>query len=158
MRFNRSPSHALIPMADEASFVDPTELPDVTNTELPVGVTKRDVRAATESMYVDLEDRANTTDVTVRGADGMAVVHSEDGTPHVADYSSVAGDCADMRYNDPHGGCKHIRRAQMATGEKPVPACISPAELDPKLHRRLGLDSEPAYRASIKDLLGIDDS
>ncbi len=142
-------------MADGVSFVDPSELSDVTNPELPLGVTKRDVRAATESMYVDLEDRADTTEITVEEADEMAIVHSEDGTPHVVNYGGVAGDCPDMQYNEPNGGCKHIRRAQMATGEKPVPKCISPADLDPRLLRRIRLDSEPAYRTSIKDVFDI---
>jgi hypothetical protein len=57
------------------------------------------------------------------GAPGLFVVigQNENGE-YLVDTRTGSCECADAEYRDPEGGCKHVRRCRIATGENPVPA------------------------------------
>jgi hypothetical protein len=81
-----------------------------TDTELDA----RDVRALTERMSV-LDDVG-----PARGADGIFRVVSQSGSTYTVDLQLGACSCPDSERRNPDGGCKHVRRAAFATGERGV--------------------------------------
>ena len=87
-------------------------------------VDTRDVRAATQYLY------------TVPYAPKMYEVYSENGTRYVVDIESKACTCKDHQYRNPTGGCKHVRRVELALGVRELPDSVSPEDVDPLLAER----------------------
>jgi len=57
------------------------------------------------------------------GAPDLFIVVGENGNgEYLVDLRTESCECADAEYRDPAGGCKHVRRCRIATGESPVPA------------------------------------
>jgi hypothetical protein len=57
------------------------------------------------------------------GAPDLFVVIGENGRgEYLVDTRTESCECKDAKYRDPEGGCKHLRRCRIATGETPVPA------------------------------------
>jgi len=57
------------------------------------------------------------------GAPGLFVVVGEnENGEYLVDTRTQSCECKDAKYRDPEGGCKHLRRCQIAQGETPVPA------------------------------------
>jgi hypothetical protein len=57
------------------------------------------------------------------GAPGLFVVIGENcNGEYLVDTRTESCTCKDAKYRDPEGGCKHLRRCQIATGKSPVPA------------------------------------
>lgn len=69
------------------------------------------------------------------GATGMATVFSESGTPYVVDVSLGACGCPDKQYNlGPDQECKHVKRAKIALGDRPIPSeIVDHLNVDPML-------------------------
>jgi hypothetical protein len=80
--------------------------------------TDRDVRALTEYI-IPLEEIGR-----VKDADGLFLVVGESGKEYTVDVWNRACDCPDMEYNNPDGGCKHIRRCEFESGIRPIPTAI----------------------------------
>jgi hypothetical protein len=87
----------------------------------------------------DRTRRALTETLTVLTPDGTPVenpdrtsfsVTSASGATYTVDLASGDCECADAEYRAPAGGCKHVRRARLATGREPVPATV---DTDPSL-------------------------
>ncbi len=58
-----------------------------------------------------------------QGAPDLFVVVGENGRgEYLVDTRTESCECKDAEYRDPEGGCKHLRRCRIATGETPVPA------------------------------------
>jgi len=105
-----------IPSSDKADGTDGS-------TELD----KRDVRALTEVHSV-LDDVGRARD-----APDLYLVVSGSGSEYMVDLRTESCECADARHRDPDGGCKHVRRAQFATGARDVPAWVDTDGLDDQL-------------------------
>jgi len=88
---------------------------------------KRDVRALVEKMTVLADVGA------ARGADEMFVVTTESGSSYTVDLRIGACGCPDAEHRDPEGGCKHVRRAQFATGTRAIPSWVELDVVDPQL-------------------------
>jgi len=57
------------------------------------------------------------------GAPDLFIVVGENcNGEYLVDLRTESCECADAEYRDPAGGCKHLRRCRIATGESPVPA------------------------------------
>jgi len=57
------------------------------------------------------------------GAPGLFVVIGQNGNgEYLVDTRTGSCECPDAEYRDPEGGCKHLRRCRIATGDTPVPA------------------------------------
>jgi hypothetical protein len=81
----------------------------------------------------DRTQRALTETLTVLTPDGTPVenpnrttfsVTSASGATYQVDLVTGDCDCADAEYRAPSGGCKHVRRARLATGREVVPAAV----------------------------------
>lgn len=60
-----------------------------------------------------------------RDAPGLFVVIGEnENGEYLVDSRTDSCDCDDMRYRDPDGGCKHLRRVRVLTGERPIPTWV----------------------------------
>lgn len=94
---------------------------------------QRDVRALTEPMDVYANDPAATGDFEV------AVYHR--GERRIVNVDVGFCTCEDAHYRDAH--CKHLRRAEFATGAREVPPGVNRAALDASLRDRLA-DSQEA--------------
>jgi len=80
-------------------------------------IETRTERALTECMTV-LPDHGRA-----QGAPGLFVVVGEnENGQYLVDSQTGSCECKDAKYRDPDGGCKHLRRVRIATGEIPVPA------------------------------------
>ena len=80
-------------------------------------IESRTKRALEECMTV-LPDHGRAS-----GASGLFIVVGENGNgEYLVDTRTQSCECKDARYRDPDGGCKHLRRVRIATGEIPVPA------------------------------------
>jgi len=77
-----------------------------------------DIRAATEAMVV------------VQEAPALYDVYSGTTQTYTVDLLEPACECPAFRYHD--GECKHIRRVQMATGQREIPTGV---RIDPTLER-----------------------
>jgi len=101
----------------------------------------RDVRALAECMTV-LPDAAD-----IAGAPGMFQVVGENGGTYTVDIQTGACTCADAEYNlptdDGRETCKHVARAEFATGERTVPAWVDADAVDDKLGEHV--DDGPAF-------------
>jgi hypothetical protein len=75
------------------------------------GIDKRTIRAATESMSIDRH----------AGDTGEFDVYSESGSVYRVDLIAGSCSCPDDEHNAPAGGCKHLRRVEMETGQRSVP-------------------------------------
>lgn len=84
---------------------------NTTTAEESNGIEKRTKRAATESMSLD----------RYAGNAGEYDVHSESGSVYRVDLIAGSCSCPDDEHNAPAGGCKHVRRVEIATGQRPVP-------------------------------------
>jgi len=76
------------------------------------GLEERTVKAATEYLTVHGTGIARDTP-------GLYKVTSQSGSEYTVDLYQGACDCPDHEYRDVR--CKHIRRAEMAVGERPIP-------------------------------------
>jgi len=85
----------------------------------------RDVRALTEVHSV-LDDVGR-----VRDAPDLYLVVSGSGSEYMVDLRTESCECADARHRDVT--CKHIRRAQFATGQREIPAWVDTDALDGQL-------------------------
>jgi len=80
-------------------------------------IDSRTKRALDECMTV-LPDHGRAD-----GAPGLFVVIGENERgEYLVDLRTESCECKDAKYRDPEGGCKHLRRCRIATGETPVPA------------------------------------
>lgn len=79
---------------------------------------ERDVRALTEYLTV-LEDIDRA-----RGAEDVYLVVSQSGSEYLVDLRFKSCECPDSTHRNPEGGCKHVRRAEIATGQRPLPAWV----------------------------------
>lgn len=69
-----------------------------------------------------------------KDAPGLAIVTSESGSSYTVDMDTGTCGCPDSEHRDPAGGCKHVRRARIATGRRPVPAeFVEACDVDPDL-------------------------
>ena len=89
----------------------------------------RDQRAAEQSMVVE------------EIGDRLFRVHSGTESAYVVDLEYPPScECADFRYRQPEGGCKHLRRVGQTTGELDVPGV---RRVDPTLpHQRARFTDE----------------
>jgi hypothetical protein len=86
-----------------------------------------------EQSVDDRTRRAVAETLTVLTPDGTPVedpdricfsVTSASGATYIVNLASDDCDCADAEYRAPAGGCKHVRRARLATGRDAVPATV----------------------------------
>jgi hypothetical protein len=96
-------------------------------------VDDRDVRAATEYLYV------------LPFGPAMYEVYSEDGEQYRVDLRIGGCTCSDWRFREPDEGCKHVRRVLMALGERDLPESVAPGEVDRMLAER------PAVTEQLED-------
>lgn len=101
----------------------------------------REPRSADEPTEVestDVDDRTQRvhteyTNVLPEGVELFTVVgenHPErDQGAYTVDLRLGRCSCADSKYREPVGACKHVRRVEFATGPKPVPAGVSPGDV-----------------------------
>lgn len=103
-------------------------------SDAPTGVRQRPraedipqpmVRALTERMTVCSEIGM------ARGAPAMHVVTSASGSTYHVDVRAGACDCPDRRHRDRK--CKHLWRAELATGETIIPGWVDVEEIDATL-------------------------
>lgn len=85
----------------------------------------RDARALTEYMTV-LSDVGEA-----RNAPGMVSVTTESGSEYLVDVRHESCSCPDAEHRDVK--CKHIRRAEFATGQRPIPTWADTDAIDPRL-------------------------
>jgi hypothetical protein len=64
------------------------------------------------------------------GADGLLLVVSHTGNQYLVDTVGGVCECPDMEYRDPDGGCKHVRRAEYATGRTAIPSWVDTDAVD----------------------------
>lgn len=98
----------------------------------------------------DRDYRALTECMTVLPQDGdVYEVISESGASYCVDTRVARCSCPDHKHRDTH--CKHIRRATIASGQRPVPSSIDRDEIDELLgeccdsspyHSRAGTSSD----------------
>lgn len=100
------------------------------------GPVPRDRRAATEYLYV------------LPIAPGMYEVYAESGTAYTVDLLEGRCTCKDHEYRGVD--CKHIRRVELALGERDLPRGIDRDALDPLLAER------PAVQAQLQERGGAD--
>jgi len=55
-------------------------------------------------------------------AELFVVIGENENGQYLVDTRAGSCECKDAKYRDPEGGCKHLRRCRIATGESPVPA------------------------------------
>ncbi|WP_224268895.1 SWIM zinc finger family protein [Haloprofundus salinisoli] len=80
------------------------DVPDTTAESTPDPVDERDVRALTETMFVDRE------------APDFYRVRTGSGDEYVVDTREPACTCPDFQYRDVR--CKHVRRVQFEVGDR----------------------------------------
>lgn len=90
----------------------------------------RDVRAATEYMYV------------VPFGPAMYEVYSEAGEAYRVDLRLGGCTCPDAQYRGEDVTCKHERRVLMALGEREIPDCVGREDVDRLLAERPAVDLE----------------
>ena len=88
------------------------------------GIAPRTARAAMCALCVDEQ-------ATEEGS-GEFIVHSASGDAHLVDLPAEHCSCKDMEYNEPAGGCYHLRRVRMALGIMEVPEELAD-DVDPCL-------------------------
>jgi hypothetical protein len=89
------------------------------NTEIDAltGAKRRSMRARIQQMVVIPQVDPNGNCI------GLYDVHSlESGEVYTVVLDLSQCSCEDMQYNDPDGGCKHIKRVAMAITETDLPA------------------------------------
>jgi hypothetical protein len=100
---------------------------------MSTNVSQRENAADSEAQTVDSRtERALSECMTVlsdhglaRDAPGLFVVIGEnENGEYLVDSRTGSCDCDDMRYRDPDGGCKHLRRVAVLTGDRPIPTWI----------------------------------
>lgn len=96
-----------------------------------------DFRAVTEYLTV-LDDG----DVRARSAPGLYTVDSESGSQYLVDIEQEACECRDFEYRGDERPCKHIRRAQFATGRREIPDWIDEDDIDPQLGMHVDEEEE----------------
>lgn len=102
-------------------------------------IDERDRRALEQYLSV-LDDLGRA-----RGADDLYMVVSESGSEYLVDVRGAGScECPDATYRDVT--CKHQRRVKFATGLRPVPAGIDPADVDDQLG--VHVDGEPEFAAA----------
>jgi len=107
------------------------------------------VRALTEAMTV-LPDEGRAD-----GADGLLLVVSHTGNSYLVDTVMGACECPDAEYRDPDGGCKHVRRAEYATGRAAIPSWVNPDAVDGCLG--VATDDGPRFAVTDGGVIEADD-
>lgn len=92
------------------------------------GIEKRTIRAAVESMSLDRH----------AGKAGEYDVYSESGSVYRVDLIGGSCSCPDEEHNAPAGGCKHYRRVEMETGQRPVPELGRETDVEMMIDARAG--------------------
>jgi len=101
--------------------------PEPASKTEPEAMSVNTTRPQESDGSIDLDDRdarALTEFMTVlpEGGDVFAVIGENENGEYLADTRTGSCECKDAKYRDPEGGCKHVRRCRIATGENPVPA------------------------------------
>jgi len=124
-------------MAIGAKTAYDADLEDDSRPEREDGcIDERDRRALEQYLSV-LDDIGRA-----RGADDLYMVVSESGSEYLVDIRGAGScECPDATYRDVT--CKHQRRVKFATGLRPVPAGIDPADVDDQLGEHV--DGEPEF-------------
>jgi hypothetical protein len=87
----------------------------------------RDVRALTECM-------STLSDIEwIADAEGLYLVVSQSGRSYTVEVETSACTCDDAFYRQPTGGCKHVRRAEFATGRRSIPEWVNRDAVDEQL-------------------------
>ncbi|WP_224449588.1 SWIM zinc finger family protein [Haloprofundus salilacus] len=87
-----------------------SDTPDAITESTTTSVDERDVRALTETMFVDRE------------APDFYRVRTQSGDEYVVDTREPACTCPDFQYRDVR--CKHVRRVQFEVGERDPDAVV----------------------------------
>lgn len=105
-----------------------------------IDLEPRTVRALTEKMTVCEDVRR------ARDADGLYLAVTQSGREYLVDTHTGACECPDAEHRQPDWGCKHVRRAALATGKRAVPAWIDYDAVDDRFgeHVTLTADSDGA--------------
>ena len=98
------------------------------------GAEKRTIRALHEPLAV------------VEQAPGLFTVYSHEGTPYTVDPDTESCTCPDAEYNDPLGGCKHVRVVSFWVGERELPHFVDREALGFHLRRYLDELDEELWR------------
>jgi hypothetical protein len=94
----------------------------------PHDLPKRAVRALTEKMTV-LPDTGR-----VKNADDLYLIVSGSGSEYLVDAREGRCDCPDAQHNlDADDRCKHERRVEYATGQRPIQTWVNVNAIDPQL-------------------------
>ena len=102
-------------------------------------IDERDRRALEQYLSV-LDDYG-----PARDADDLYMVVSQSGSEYLVDVRGAGScECPDAAYRD--ATCKHQRRVKFATGLRPVPVEIDPADVDDQLGAHV--DGEPEFVAT----------
>lgn len=101
-----------------------------TTTDAPRQLDDRDVRALNECM----------TAIPIAEAPGLYDVTHE--RTYRVDTRHGSCECKDARYRDPEGGCKHVRRARFAAGEREIPEWVNDDAVDPQLGEQIAAGTE----------------
>jgi len=115
-------------------------------------IDRRTERALSECMTV-LPDHG-----PARDAPGLFVVIGEnENGEYLVDTRTGSCDCEDMQYRAPEGGCKHLRRVRVLTGDRPLPTWI-PEVVD--IDSRIGANVDKNVRFVQTDggMIRTDDS
>lgn len=105
-----------------------------------IDLKPRSRRALEEPMTVLTPDAFPVSD---KDRSVLSVTTGSGSTYHV-DLSRDYCNCADQTQRHPDGGCKHLRRARIATGREAVPAaCLGAIDIDE--HLGIHVDAEPVF-------------
>lgn len=90
---------------------------------------ERDVRALEQYLTV-----VSLDGTPLEGDETVVQVVSQSGKSYHVDVDAGACECADSKYREPEGGCKHVRRARVATGYVTIDArTLAEIDVDPQL-------------------------
>ena len=92
------------------------------------GTEKRTVRALAEPLSV------------VEEAPDLFTVYSVEGTRYTVDADTESCTCPDAEYNQPDGGCKHVRVVRFWMGREEIPSFVNRDALG--FHLRYYLEAE----------------
>lgn len=96
------------------------------NTHEDVGALDERDRRALEQYLSVLEDLDPVGD-----EDGLFLVVSQSGKEYIVDVERGSCECPDHEHRGVH--CKHLRRAEFATGERTIPAAADRESIDEQL-------------------------
>jgi len=104
-----------------------TQTATATDTQTTADLSKRDRRALSEVISIIPPELDNNLE------DDECLAVSESGSSYTVDIDDKSCECPDSLFNTPpEGRCKHVRRAEYATGERDVPMTTD-VDVDPAL-------------------------